>query len=335
MSTGTVLSIVPKQDCTDDIAAVGENALFEVKMLYSGVVRTVKTRRVVCALGPMFRNLEPPWLASLEQELGEGHEAFERIFHAHQVLPFINEQENYPTNLGRILVVGGGITSAQLTLLASEASWCKEVTLITRSKLKPRHFDIENKWMGPKRGKLLKEFQRLNMHERAEELKRARGGGSVPPEIIERLRHCATASSCLKVLEEVEILEVQWTGDHFTVILNEGSVDSYDTIWLAIGAQNHIDNYGCLSDLREELPMEVVNGLPVLGNDLSWQSPAVVDCDHEPAWKQIARKRLWCMGALSALQLGPDALNIIGARQGSVRVARAIRSDFDEQRYNV
>ena len=332
VSKGTVLSILPRQDNTDPNTPEGEGAIFEVKLLQSETVTTVKARRVICALGPMFRNIEPPWLASLEQELGVNHRALDRIFHSHQIMPWINEQETYPRNLGRILIVGGGITSAQLALLASKASWCKEVTLITRSELKPRHFDIENKWMGPKRGKLLQEFQRLDMHKRSEELKRARGGGTVPPEIIERLRHRETTSSSLRVIEEVEILEVQWSGDHFIVHLNEGSEDSYDKIWLAIGAQNHIDNYDCLYDLRETLPIEVVNGLPVLENGLSWQSPTLTDCKHEPVWKQMARKRVWCMGALSALQLGPDALNIIGARQGSVRVARAIRRDFEEQR---
>ena len=76
------------------------------------------------------------------------------------------------------------------------------------------------------------------------------------------------------------------------------------------------DHYSALSDLREVLPVDVVNGLPVLNGDLSWRVP---DGDEEPMWKQAARKRIWCMGALSALELGPDALNLIGARHVSQR----------------
>lgn len=59
----------------------------------------------------------------------------------------------------------------------------------------------------------------------------------------------------------------------------------------------------------------IEEGEEVLGND-------------EPTWKQLARKRIWFTGALAALQLGPDALNLVGARHGSVRIARAIRQDI-------
>jgi len=48
----------------------------------------------------------------------------------------------------RILIVGGGITSAQLTFLSAKARWCKEVTLLLRPQLLARHFDIPNKWGG-------------------------------------------------------------------------------------------------------------------------------------------------------------------------------------------
>ena len=37
-------------------------------------------------------------------------------------------------------------------------------------------------------------------------------------------------------------------------------------------------------------------------------------------------------GALSGLQCGPDSLNLIGARQGSVRVSQSIRRDFEVER---
>jgi hypothetical protein len=34
------------------------------------------------------------------------------------------------------------------------------------------------------------------------------------------------------------------------------------------------------------------------------------------------------MGPLAGLELGPDALNLMGARQGAVRVANAVRADI-------
>jgi len=136
------------------------------------------------------------------------------------------------------------------------------------------------------------------------------------------------------VKEEVEILEVHWTDGCFHVTLNDGSdCEPYDMIWLATGAQNHIDHYSALSHLRKVLPVNVTNGFPILNKDLTWRAPAGEEItDDEPIWKQVARKRIWCMGALAALELGPDALNLIGARHGSVRVAEAIRHDYDRQR---
>ena len=166
-----------------------------------------------------------------------------------------------------------------------------------------------------KRGKLLESFRSANMQERARRLKEARGGGTIPPETIQELR--AKQGMRLQLKEEVQISEVHWANDKFHVFLDDGSEEeSYDMIWLATGAQNHIDHYSALSNLRKALPVRVVNGLPVLNTDLSWQDPDGVDTD-EPAWKQVARKRVWCMGALAALELGPDALNLVGARQVS------------------
>lgn len=208
-----------------------------------------------------------------------------------------------------------GITSAQLSLLASNSSWCSGVTLIQRSKSVPRHFDIPNRWMGKKRGSLLEQFWCLDGQGRSQVLKEARGGGTIPPEILEQLAN----ANGLQVNEEVQILEVNWIDDRFLVTLDDGSNPVfYDTIWLATGAQNHIDHYSALDDLRETLPVEVVNGLPELNEDLSWRAPVGMD---EPAWKRVARERIWCMGALAALELGPDALNLIGARQVSAGIA--------------
>lgn len=98
--------------------------------------------------------------------------AIQKISHPHQICPFINTLDEQKNVISRILIVGGGITSAQLALLASKAPWCEGVTLMTQSTLKPRHFDVENEFMGQKRGKLVKQ------------LKEVRGGGTIPPELL-------------------------------------------------------------------------------------------------------------------------------------------------------
>lgn len=80
--------------------------------------------------------------------------------------------------------------------------------------------------------------------------------------------------------------------------------ESGDMIWLAVGAENHIDHYNALPDLQKSLPIDVVYELPVLGSNLSWRQPKIgaEGFNKEPIWKQLARKRIWCIGALAALR---------------------------------
>ena len=293
-------------------------------------MRTVKTKRIVCSMGPIFRASQPRWLHDLAPQ------ASERVLHAHQICPYLKQRSKGKNNTDdvskkKILIVGGGLTSAQLALLATESNWCTEVTLIQRSKMNPRHFDIGNEWMGPKRGKLLEDFWCLDVYERVKKLKETRGGGTIPPEVI--LELAAKQGKKLEVREEVEVTNVQLVDGRLQVFLDDATEPNfYDMIWLAIGAQNHIDHYSALSHLRQILPVDVVNGFPVLNTDLSWRAPTVEEVEEsgidEPTWKQVARKRIWLTGALAALQLGPDALNLVGARHGSVRIARAIRQDI-------
>ena len=333
VDTGTVLSINPRQ-----VDGKSNEPIFEVEIAFGKettprVVKMIKTKRIVCSMGPIFRALEPPWLPDLPKE------ACERVLHAHQICPYLkrrSSEDNTDEVVRKILIVGGGITSAQLALLATEAKWCSEnVTLIQRSKMTARHFDIENDWMGPQRGKLLDDFWCLDVNDRVKKLKETRGGGTIPPEIIRELVDQGRTSNKLQVKEEVEVSEVQWVDGRFQVTLDDDSEPtSYDMIWLATGAQNHIDHYSALSHLRQVLPVDVANGFPVLNTDLSWRLPTTSDeeKDEEPTWKKVARKRIWVTGALAAIELGPDALNLIGARHGSVRVARAIRQDFAQSK---
>ena len=48
----------------------------------------------------------------------------------------------------------------------------------------------------------------------------------------------------------------------------------------------------------------------------------------EPEWKTVLRNRLYIMGSLAGLELGPDALNLIGARHGAVRIAKVPRAEL-------
>lgn len=310
----------------------------------------VETRRVVCAMGPIFHAKEAFWESALRTELASKLQSYptDRILHPSEIVPFLQKCRNATAPVGddsahshhqqqlRLLIVGGGITSAQLALLAAKSSWCQSVKLIQRTPAIIRHFDIPNEWMGPRRGSLLEQFWSLSMPERAQLLQKVRRGGSIPPETLMDLeqRCCEDEDGImvdLECQEEVEVSQVQWEDERFLVTLDDGSpTKEYDMIWLATGSENHLDFYSALTNLRETLPVEVVGGLPVLSEHLSWSSPPDMEA-NEPEWKKTARKRCWCMGILAGLELGPDALNLVGGRHGAVRVAKAIRNDMSNR----
>ena len=293
---------------------------------------TVKAKRVVCALGPMFRTGTEFWEESLPNICKN------RILHCHEIVPWIlHRKDEVKPSEGKedpsisVLIVGGGITSTHLSLLAGRAPWCKSVALIHRSRIKERQFDIDNKWMGPLRGRLLDEFWSLDSLSKVEFLKEARRGGSIPPELVEKMLQATnTSNGRMQVKQEVQISDVTWNGEQFCVQLDDGTSESYfDMIWLATGADNDIALYQPLQQLTKDLPIDVAGGLPVLDSDLSWKRPSRDD-DHdddavEAPWKSILRRRIHVMGCLAGLQLGPDALNLVGARHGAVRVAKALR----------
>ena len=322
---GVVHSITPYKD-------VSGNALFEVVVKSEEAVTVVKTKRVVCAMGPNFRTGEAFWEASLKKSLRLSLNckySSDSILHSHEIVSWLDqrrESNSTSKNALRLLIVGGGITSAQMALLASNRSqWFQSVTMILRSKLLVRQFDIPNKWMGPHRGKNLKEFWAQDPCHRMKTLREARRGGSMPPEIAQAL----LSSPRLRVKEEVEVHRVEWDNKRqaLLVTFDDGSpVQPFDMIWLATGGDNDIDLYPALMSLRQVLPVEVVGGLPVLSSSaLSWGSSP-----YEAAWKQEARNNLYTLGALAGMELGPDALNLIGARHGAVRVAKSIRTSVAE-----
>ena len=92
------------------------------------------------------------------------------------------------------------------------------------------------------------------------------------------------------------------------VRFEDGSMARFDLVWLATGGNFDLELVPLLASLNAQRPIQVVDGLPDLQRDLSW-APGVP---------------LYVMGAFAQLQLGADALNLAGARSGSVVVARAV-----------
>ena len=102
----------------------------------------------------------------------------------------------------------------------------------------------------------------------------------------------------------------------------------YDQIWLSTGFTHSVNNTPVLSDLCDQLPFATTPaGMPILNDDLSWKLEETKMEEDLMAGLTSSSSNLWIMGPLAGLTLGPDALNLMGARHGAVRIARTLRND--------
>lgn len=92
------------------------------------------------------------------------------------------------------------------------------------------------------------------------------------------------------------------------VTFDDGEQGRYDLVWLATGGTLDLSLVPILASLQAQRPIGVSAGLPHLQPDLAWDGGCPMHV----------------MGAFAQLELGPDALNLAGARSGSVIVAKAI-----------
>jgi hypothetical protein len=211
----------------------------------------------------------------------------------------------------------------------------------------PRHRKPRRRRAGRKgEGELIVEAAAEGVEQAEAEAAAAGGKGEVASEDVEPEREGSAAASepmrhhqgsgpwRLTLLEEVEVAMVEWTDDKVPKVEDAGTgpcneldqseasgkivvtfdnsyeeTRSYDFVWLATGSALDISLVPLLASLQAQRPIPMYGaGLPHLQPDLSW-APG---CP------------LHVMGAFAQLQLGPDALNLAGARSGGALLARTI-----------
>jgi cation diffusion facilitator CzcD-associated flavoprotein CzcO len=202
----------------------------------------------------------------------------------------------------RILIVGGGLTSAHLALGALRRG--AQVHLLCRRNLKHKPFDADPGWLGPKH---LKAFQgEACMHRRRHLVLAARDGGSITPEAAADLRQ-AQRRGALQLHEHCQVTSARWRSDGWSIVCGEGQQLAADRIWLATGHRQGVSQHPLLRQLHQQRPIELVDDWPVLSSDLSWPGTLV----H-------------VMGGLSALRIGPTARNLFGGREAAQRICRSV-----------
>ncbi|RKL36494.1 hypothetical protein BFJ70_g7424 [Fusarium oxysporum] len=209
-----------------------------------------------------------------------------------------------------ILVVGGGLTSAQLTDLAIRKGVTK-VWHVMRGPLRIKHFDVGLEWMGKfKNAKQAQFYYADSDDERIEMIKEARGGGSITPVFHKRLKkHLLTKK--LELFTETSLVDAQFDAENGTWSVQTNppiDMPAMDYMYFATGIQTDFSSLPYIQTILEKYPIEGRGGFPCINNDLMWN-------DDVP---------LFMMGRLAALRLGPAAPNLGGAQVGAERIAWAI-----------
>ena len=246
-----------------------------------------------------------------------------------------------PLGRGRLLVVGCGLSGAQLACEALRLGWAR-VTLLCRGDVTVRPFDIAEEWVRRHHCSELQPCEKRfygasNFAERRAILARTRSGGSITPTLrSELVRLCATGR--LEVWQRAFVEHADWseerhewcvrvhsccvapgdTGapalppliDFGTTPTQPDVVVAADAIWLATGHANDAAAVAALDTLRRVRPQTLHSGLPELTPELRWDR----------------HTHVYVAGALAALQLGPDALNLAGAGLSASRIVSDLLS---------
>lgn len=214
-----------------------------------------------------------------------------------------------------LLVVGGGLTSAQIADAALKRGVTK-VYQIMRGPLKVKDFDMELGWVAKFKNHFLARYWSADSdEERLEMYKEARNGGSVNSEYHHILKtHISKGRVSLH--EYTNITSASWDS-----ILQLWKVDTspellelpeFDHVIYATGFDINFEKIEAVKPLIERYGIETVGGFPCLTHDLSWS-------DEVP---------FFVTGRLASLRMGPASPNLEGARMGAERIAVSVNSPF-------
>lgn len=239
---------------------------------------TVEARRVVLALGPSSRLSWPEWALPLRQT-GRVHHIFEDTFDRTHLPP------------GHVVVVGGGISAAQLSLSVA-AERPGKVTMLARHPFRVHLFDSDPVWLGPL-GR--QRFAKVAEHQRRDYLKAVRHRGSLPPELEKKLR-TAREEGRLRIVE-ANVLQAR-------------------------ASQTGLDVQTCCADLPEVHHLVFATGFDAsrpggewLARTIQLEGLPLAPCGFPKVDASLAwAPGLYVSGALAELELGPPARNISGAR---------------------
>lgn len=231
-----------------------------------------------------------------------------------------------------IVVVGGGLTSAQLAHVACLKGY--KVTFLLRGPMKIKHFDFHLDWVTKYKNVKKSSFYMLDTDdERLDLIHAAREGGLVNPEYYNILNKHAQ-SGRMTILKYTTIESGTIEDSRWNLLLctreppqkptkNKAEMDTEpiekftktemvaDYICCATGIRANLEGLQFMSTILKEYPIDIVGGLPCLTDDLQWNEDLP----------------LYMVGKNASLRIGPTAANLDGARLCAERVGWKIQED--------
>ncbi|KAK4150361.1 hypothetical protein C8A00DRAFT_46218 [Chaetomidium leptoderma] len=302
------------------VSAAGDDKLFTVRsdkgIRYAHVV--------ILAVGPgnkpriptIPRTLRPSSSCAATPPAASETSCPPQVCHAMQIRDFPDQVVRQRIAAGQhtnVIVIGGGLTSAQLADLAIRRG-VGTVWHMMRGPLRVKLFDVDLAWMGKFRNVEQSRFWQADTDaERLEFLKEARGGGSITPH-FHRILKQHLASGKVRLFENTAVVDASfedgngaWRVKTSPEIIVDGvaGLPPMDYIYFATGVETDFKTLPYLQTMLNSQPIKGYGGFPCLNDDLAWK-------DGVP---------LFMAGRLAALKLGPAAPNLGGARLAAERIA--------------
>uniref|UniRef100_A0A8C4HYW5 Zgc:113276 n=1 Tax=Dicentrarchus labrax TaxID=13489 RepID=A0A8C4HYW5_DICLA len=299
----------------------------------------LKARHVVMATGPTRAQMAniPSWVKSIGESYPE--ERLQHTVHLMHHLPnarqklkdtdcqrqkdtFSTQELCVVCEAGqRVMVVGGGLTSAHVVSIALQQG-ASHVTWVMRKHLQLKQFDVgdveslvgryshvEHGIKMDGQAYLRQFYNERSLHKRLAMIRQARKGGAITPEAYIQLQpFILNGQVDLKTYCQVSETSWCYRSQAWSLSLSTGDHWTGDMIWLATGCKLDVKQDPLLSEVMKEFPIQVIDGWPCISESLQWSE----ECP------------LYLMGQYTALQVGPHAVNLAGGQAASMRIAKDI-----------
>ncbi|SDQ27982.1 FAD/NAD(P)-binding protein [Natronobacterium texcoconense] len=289
------LESLRRQATVESIRRVADSG--DSVVLETAEAGTIRTRTCVLAIGHGDRYHRPAWAEDVD---GIAH---------------VWDSEFDPdAPATETVVVGGGITAAQLSTCLAER---ESVTLLSRHDLEEAVVEAEPPWINWNHIERHLHRHPPGSQARYEVLREARNDATIPPTLLERLESAADDDDLS--IRHGAVRSARTVDGDVRLLLENGGCLSAARVALATGFDPVFD-HPFVDRVAETLDLERgYRGMPVLDDrTLAWCHP-----DGE-------RSSIHVSGALAAGTVGPLAGNVAGARRAADRLTESITGDPPE-----